>query len=152
MAHPHFDGLSETGKQVLIVINVKPGQAVLPTLGPADHPAEKMADDLKSVADAENRNAHVEKGLVRQWRARRVYAGRSAGKDQPFGAHLMEGFIGDGVRHDFAIHMMFADSARDQLGILGAEIEDEDFFFGRVGRHRMSVRSRFQLFKVSKNG
>ena len=39
-------------------------------------------------------------------------------------------FLGNVVRMQFAIDMSFTHTARDELGVLRTEIEDEDFFMG----------------------
>jgi hypothetical protein len=44
----------------------------------------------------------------------------------PFGANRTDELVADVVGVDLAEHVRFADAARDQLGQLGAEVEDED--------------------------
>ena len=58
-------------------------------------------------------------------RARRVHAGRAAGQDdrgRVLGQHLGDRHV---VRHDLGVDVGLADPARDQLGVLGAEVDDE---------------------------
>jgi hypothetical protein len=54
----------------------------------------------------------------------------AAGKDHTFEVAVGGVFAHPGVGHvagvDFAVHMRFAHTPRDELGDLGAEIEDED--------------------------
>ncbi len=46
----------------------------------------------------------------------------------PRGLKSSDELFADIVRMQFAIHAAFAHTARDQLRVLRAEIEDEDFF------------------------
>ena len=48
----------------------------------------------------------------------------------PAGANLADALGRDVVPHDLAIDVLLAHAAGDQLGVLRAEVEDQDFFVG----------------------
>ncbi len=78
-------------------------------------PAELQGEQLRSVADAEERDAGGVHGRVEQRCALGVDRSRAAREDDPLrpaGQHL--GGAG-AVRHDLGVHVSLADATRDQL-------------------------------------
>jgi hypothetical protein len=87
---------------------------------------------LHSIADAERRNAKAEDGLVAVRRSLFVDAIGTPGKDHAPNARPGELPRGDGVRQDLAVHGELAEAARDELGVLGAKVENEDGIVSHV--------------------
>ena len=111
------------------------GRAVLAVGGPIDGAAQQLGHELQAVADAEHRDAELEDPRVHHGRAGLLDARRPTGEHDALrreGADL-------GERHragvDLAVDVQLANPAGDELGVLGAEVQDEDFFCVDV-RHR----------------
>jgi hypothetical protein len=104
--------------------------------------AEMVAHELHSVADSECGNAEFEEGGIRLGGVFSVNAGGAAGEDDAFGGELFDllgwGIKGDDLRIDFA----FANPARDDLGVLRPEIEDEEAAVGGLGGHGQLATGR----------
>ncbi len=96
-------------------------------------PPEVAGQQLGAVADAEDRHAEVVDTGVDGGRPVDVDRGRPAGEDDPGGASLGELGGGDRVGHDLAVDVGLADPTGDELGVLGAEVDDEDGVDLRVG-------------------
>ena len=104
--------------------------AELAMRGAAERAAEHVGHQLHAVADAERRHAEVEHGAIAVRRALFVDAARAAGQDD---ADRLLGLdrVERGVeRQDLAVDRQLAQTARDQLGKLRAEIQDEDGLMG----------------------
>ena len=101
------------------------GRAVLARAGRGDLAAELLRHDLEAVADAEGRDPELEHTTVELGRALLVDARRAATQHDARG--VLGGDLGsrDRVRHDLAVDAGLAHAARDQLGVLGAEVDDE---------------------------
>ena len=101
--------------------------AVMPAL---DLAAELLRHRLLAVADAEHRHAGV---INRLWCKRRIlveHRGGPAGEDHAARLHRRERRRRVLERHDLGIDPLLADTPRDQLGHLGAEIDNENFVVG----------------------
>ena len=88
--------------------------------------AELLRHGLHAVADAEHRHAELEHGLRR---ARRLLVGDglgAAGEDDAARLPLADVVVGDVPGQDLAVHAELAHAARDELGVLRAEVEDQD--------------------------
>jgi hypothetical protein len=59
----------------------------------------------------------------------------------PFGLKATDELVGDIERMQFAVDLLFAHAAGDQLGDLGTEIEDQDFLVGHGGIYRFGSMS-----------
>src|SRR3984893_14883723 len=94
-----------------------------------DHAAEARHHQLEAVADAEHGNAGAEQVWWpgRDWRrARRVDRRWPAGQDDRRRA-LREDFrSGHGAGHDLRVHLALTNPARDQLRVLGPEVDNQD--------------------------
>lgn len=84
------------------------------------------AECLLAVADAEDRNACIEHSLRRARASLCRYRCRAAGENDALRLQFLEGFVRALKRVDFAIDAGFANTARNQLRHLAAEIDDED--------------------------
>jgi hypothetical protein len=88
--------------------------------------AELLRHQLHAIADAKHRHTQVEHDLRRARRASIGDGVRATRQDDAFRRELTdEGFV-DVVRMDLRINVRFANAARDQLGDLRTEIEDQD--------------------------
>src|SRR5262249_29959039 len=107
---------------------------VLAGPGLLDAAAELERQQLRAVADAERRDSLLEDRGVHAWRAFGVDRRRPAGEDQReriVAANLVDRRA---VRDELRVDTGFANSTGDQLGILAAEIDDQDrAFFSRAG-------------------
>src|SRR5690606_20062521 len=100
--------------------------AVLTLVRRLDLAAEQMAEELHAVADAEHRHAELEDLRIDRGRPFLEHARRTAGEDD---GGRREGLDGLGIhraRMDLAIDTQLADSPGDELGVLAAEVEDEN--------------------------
>ena len=108
--------------------------AEFPFLSRLDFAGQKVRQDLNAVTDAENRNAELEDAFVRQRRVFGIHAGWSAGKDQP--SRLERGDIPGAsvVAENAGINVALADATRDDLRVLGTEIENDNLIVHRKRR------------------
>ena len=128
VAHPHRLRLGLAGEQRVVVVGAggDRGRAVLAVAGVRDLAAELLRHHLEAVADAERRHAEPQDALVERGRSRLVHRRRAAREHDAHGvlrAHLLGR---DGVRHDLRVDGCLAHAPRDQLRVLGAEVDDED--------------------------
>src|SRR5690606_9060865 len=101
------------------------GRSVLARAGLGHLAAELAGHHLEAVADAESRNPELEDAGVEVGRAGLVDARGSAREHDTYGVLRGELGGGDGVRHDLAVHARLAHAPRDELSVLGAEVDDE---------------------------
>src|SRR5204863_2299413 len=116
--------------------------AEFPFLPRLDLAVEKVRQELNAVTDAENRNAELEDAFVRQGRFRGIDAGWSAGKDQPArfeGGDFLHGRV---VAENAGINVALADATRDDLRILGTEIENDNLLVHRKRRGSLCPSAR----------
>ncbi len=102
------------------------GGAVLALGRLLDAAAEEVTCELHAVADAEDRHAQLEDAGVDLWAALAEDAGRTAGEHDGLRLHVADLVQGEGAGMDLAVDVALADAARDELRVLGAEVEDED--------------------------
>ena len=81
-----------------------------------------------AVADAQHRHTEVEHRLRRLRGLFLIYRVGPAGEDDAGRVERANIRFAHVPWMEFAIHMCLAHAARDQLGVLGTEVEDEDFF------------------------
>ncbi len=145
VAHPHIDAriaivVGQAAEQRVVRHQFDFGVAELAGVGGFGGAAQLRGQGLHAVADAENRQAGIEHLLRRLRRARQRGGFRTTGKNDALGAELRD-FLGIMIPGpDFAVDANFADAAGDQLGVLRAEIEDEDFVAVQIG-HGAGIRS-----------
>lgn len=100
--------------------------AVFPCLGLSQSPAEVLGQQLHAVANAQHRHAKLQKAGVQGRSVSLAHAGRAAGKDQGRGAQSRH-LLGRGhAGVDFGIDPGLAHAAGNELGDLGAVINDDD--------------------------
>src|SRR5450756_2542138 len=102
-----------------------------------DRAAEGSRHRLEAVADPEHRHPRDEQRRVHRWRTIGVHAGRPTGQDDRGRVLRQHPLDGPRVRHDLGVDPRLTDAARDQLGVLRAEVDDEDR--ARGGRHGARV-------------
>ena len=108
-------------------------RAVLAQAGVGDLAAELLRHHLEAVANAERRHAEFEHAGVELRCIRLVDRRRPAREDDPHGFFRRDLRGGHRVRHDLAVHARLAHTTCDQLGVLCAEVNDEDRLLGRFG-------------------
>jgi hypothetical protein len=81
-------------------------------------PARCLAHELHSIANAEDWNAEVEDVRVAFRRPFGIHAGRATGEDDAFRGNFAHSCRRNIVPHDFAVNMLLAHAARDQLRVL----------------------------------
>ena len=122
--------------------------AVMPALHLA---TELVRHRLLAVANAEHRYSGVVYGLRRKWRVLVENRSGAAGEDDRLRLHFAEGSFGFLVGNDFGIDLFFPHPARNELGHLGTEIDDQNLVVhgrsmcpenGRLG-HARAVRGSF---------
>ena len=92
--------------------------------------AQMMRHQLHPVANAEHRNAERKNLRIELRRALVVNAGRPAGKDDALRLQRRDFLRRDVEANDLGIDLAFANPARDDLGVLRTEIEDENLGMG----------------------
>ena len=100
--------------------------AVLSDAAGRNRAAQLAHQRLHPVADAQHREAALQ-GPVRD--ARRpgvIHAGRPAGQDDAPGVEMRHGRRIRGGRDNLGINLQFPDAAGNQVGVLGAEVDDDD--------------------------
>ena len=140
VAHPHRLFPVEVEEQVLGIEDAEWFAAVFPGRGGGHSAAQEMVHELDAVADAQNRHPQVEEFRVDGGGVRLVDAPGAAGKNDALGRE----FLDFRQRHhkgvDFAIDLELPHPPGDELGVLGAEIQDQDFLF--VGIDHISFEFR----------
>src|SRR5215218_1103723 len=89
-----------------------------------DFAAEEIAHQLHAIADAQHRNAEFEDLGIRMRRVFGVNAFRSPGEDDADDTVSFQLSRRRGEVVDFRVYLALTDSACDDLGKLGAEVED----------------------------
>ncbi len=100
--------------------------AVLPLHAATDDAPELLTDELRPVTDPEDRHAEVVDRRIERRRAVDVHALRPTRQHDRRRCTFGDLGGGDPVRDDLGVHLQFAHPAGDQLGVLGAEVDDED--------------------------
>src|SRR3989344_7608910 len=90
---------------------------------------QKMRQKLFAVANAEDRDAQIEDGLVRHRAAFLQHGRRPAGKNEAVRFQFGDLPVGNVVRHYLRPHSQIAHAPSNQMGELASEVEDEDHFF-----------------------
>jgi hypothetical protein len=113
-------------EQRRIAHDFEEGAAEFAMLGDLDGATEFGAHGLLAVADAEHRQSEGE-DLRRGARRHRLGdARRPARQDDAAQALPRQRRLDAAERHDLGIHAGLAHPPRDQLGVLGAEIDNQD--------------------------
>src|SRR5215470_15814493 len=102
------------------------GGAELPHRRTLDLATELLGHGLHAVADAEDRHAEIPHRLPDARRPAVIDGSRTAREDDATRGELADESVGNVVRMELAVDVRLAHATRDQLGVLCAEIEDED--------------------------
>ena len=105
------------------VIRARPYSPCMPT---ADDTAELLADQLGAVADAEHGNAEFVDRRIERWCPVDVDALGASRQDDRRRLAVGDLVGGDPMRDDLGVHLQLAHPTGDQLGVLGAEVDDEN--------------------------
>ena len=87
--------------------------------------AERSRHGLKAVTHAEGGNAGGEQGRIDLRGTGGIDRLRAARQHDGLGFARQNLVDRGGVRHDLGVDARLADAPRDQLGVLGAEVDDE---------------------------
>ena len=141
VAHPDFGFVGDPVEQIGVRHDPHMGPAIFAGRSAFDLPAQRLADQLHAVADAQHGNAQLENRRIAMRSAGFVNARRAARKNQAARGQLLHAGGRDVVPHDFAIDALLAHPPGDQLGVLRAEIEDQHLLVARprapgIGRRR----------------
>jgi hypothetical protein len=126
MRHPHRLPLGESVEQQRLGDDIDFRVAVLALVGRPHLAAERVHHELQPVTNAEHRYAQIEDAPVR---GRGIFVVDRPGCSREHNAYgravldLVE--RGRAGQHD-GKNILFADAARDELGILRAKVEDDD--------------------------
>ena len=119
--------------------------AVLADAGVRHLAAEPLGHQLEAVAHAEHRRTGREQAAVDAGRTLLVDRRRPAGQHDRLGVARQHLLDRHGVRHDLGVDPRLAHPPRDQLRVLGPEVDDEDQVVVGVsstGRHGASLVRR----------
>ncbi len=103
------------------------GPAVLPAGALPHLAAEQSGGELETVADAQHGHSQLEHAGVADGAVRVEHRHGPAGQHDAAQRALPNRIQRDVEGHDLAVDTALADPAGDQLGILGTEIQDQDF-------------------------
>src|SRR5438552_3150619 len=120
------------GRRV-VVLKVQERAAVLAPMRFLDFAAHGFGDPVHAVADAENRDAHGEHGMVARGRPGIVSGAGTTGKNETDRLELSDIVWSNGAWHHRREHLLLTDAPRDQLGVLTAEIDHDDAATFRIG-------------------
>ncbi len=128
VAHPDFCRViaREAVKQIGVVIDGQFGGTVFPAIGARRLASKCHIDQTHAVADAKERHRQLKQPPLDSRRVFLVDARRAAGENNPFEMQRANFFERDVERMDLAVNLGLPDAPRDQLSILGSEIENED--------------------------
>ena len=124
-------------------LNRQAGSPVLGDPGRLDATAQGTCHDLVAVADTEHRHPGGEQPGVDGRSTRRVDRFRPARQDDRLGLAGQQLLDRRRVRDDLGVDVAFTDATRDELRVLGAEVDDENGIGVGVSlRHASTVRTR----------
>ena len=120
---PDLQGAGESAEEgAIAVVDGEGALAVFTFLALLDFSAEKLGQDLDTVANSEDGNAQVEDGLVGERGVGGVNARWASGEDQAAGLEGGNVRRGSVEAENRGVNMALADAPGDDLGVLGTEI------------------------------
>ena len=144
VAHPNADLAVQPVEEVAGRVLANDGEAVLALARGLDAPPKLMRQQLHAVADAQHRNAAVERPRLRERRALRIDRRRPPGEDDALEVQSRDGVPGRVGRNEFAIDVLLADAPRDEPAVLRAVVNDGDRLRlqgrGRDSRRTLALR------------
>lgn len=129
MAHPAVGRRLHTAEEAGLFLHPDRDTAVFPFFGFFNSTAQEQGSQLHAVADSQHRDSCFIQGRINPGRVNVMDAGGTAGKDDALGIAGQDVRQGHIPRDNLGIDMAFANAAGNQLGILAAEVQDEDEFF-----------------------
>ena len=135
VAHPRNGLLRDALEQLAAGIVIGDGLAVLPggiLLRGSDLTAQRMRHQLAAVANAENGNPQPEHFRVNVGRFLQIHAVGAAGENDAHGRKGADLVQGCGVGLDLAVDILLPHPPGDQLIVLSAKVQNQDFFLHTV--------------------
>ena len=135
VAHPGNALLGEALEEFAAGVEPGLGLAVFAggiVLGLGDLAAEGVGHQLAAVTDAEDRHPHLEDAGVVVGGGFEVDAVGAAGEDDADRVFRLQLFQRGGIGEHFAVDVAFPHPSRDQLVILAAEVQHNDFLIFHV--------------------
>src|SRR5262249_15124705 len=129
MAHPHLVARTlgpDAVEERAVVLDVEKGAAELTMVPGLDLAAKLRTHGLLAIADAEHRNVGLEDDLRGAWAAYVDGGMWTAGEDDCLRTYALERGLRRLERNDLGMDPRLANTARNQLRHLAAEIDDED--------------------------
>src|ERR1700751_3108525 len=142
MAHPHLLALAlrpQPVEQQAVVEDIDKGPTELLMVAQSHSAAQFVAHRLHAVADPEHRNPEAEDDLGRARCGALGHRSGAAGQDDRPWSEVADRRAVNRIRVNLAIDPALAHPARDQLGHLTAEIEDQDAV-GHGWRSKMATK------------
>ena len=124
--HPDRTLRRNTVEKRVALFHLEFRPAVLARTGAFHRPAVVVGEILGAVADAQQGQASLDAAQVDLRRIARRNGAGTSGKDHAIDRIVERRDLVEGM--DFAIDVEFAEAPADELGHLGAEIEDENLF------------------------
>jgi hypothetical protein len=127
MAHPHRRLLAgpEAPEQPP-TLDPQVGPSVLAAAGAGDVASRELRQELHPVAETEHGRVQLQQLRVGSWDAFAVDRVGPSRKNDALRFPLPDPLDGAGGRMDLAIDVGLPDAPGDQLGVLGAEVDDQD--------------------------
>ena len=135
VAHPRNGLLRDALEQLAAGIVIGDGLAVLPggiLLGSRDLTAQGVGHQLTAVANAQDGNAQPEHFRVNVGRFLQIHAVGAAGENNAHGRKGADLVQGCGVGLDLAVDVLLPHPPGDQLIVLSAKVQNQDFFLHTV--------------------
>ena len=129
VAHPRNALRRQTLEQLAVRVIKRLGLAVFARrilLRCGDKAAQRMRHELAAIADAQHRDTQLEQLRVALGRLLIINAVRPAGKDDADRVHCADLIDRGLIGLDLAVYIMLADTPRDQLVILTAEVQHQN--------------------------
>ena len=101
---------------------------VFPGPGRGHLAAQEMVEELDAVADAQDRHPEAEQVRVDAGGVPVIDAPGASRQDDGLGGKLLDARQRHDVGVDFAVNLEFPHPPGNELGVLGAEVQDEHFF------------------------
>jgi len=129
VAHPNLVALAlfpHAVEQRVGLLHLDEGLAEFAVVGGFDLAAQLGAHGLLAIADAENGKAAAEHPLRSARAAALMHGGRATRQDDALEARPVQRLFSGLEGHDLRVNPRLADAPGDELGDLGAEVDDED--------------------------
>ena len=127
VAHPHLEPRREIAEQTRAGDDLDIGAAVLGGAGRRDPSSGDVGQKLVAVTDAEDGNPGVDDLGIHPVGVRGVDRGRTAREDDPGRSPGLDLGGRDRPGNDLRVDVSFPDPPSDQLGVLGPEVDDQDY-------------------------